>query len=428
MGIDMSGQNGNESVFTWAAPPLKFGVGALDEVGREAVALGARSCLVITDPGVRDTGIPDRIYEQLIADGVKAEVFGGVAVEPTDESIAEAVRFARQQDWDSYIAVGGGSAMDTAKAVNLLTTHPGELLDFVTAPIGGGKEPWLPLKPLIAVPTTAGTGSESTTICVIDFLGLHLKAGISHRRLRPSLAVIDPLTTVSMPPQVTASSGMDVLSHALESYTSVRFDAKPAPEDPMKRPAFCGSNPISDVWCEKALVLVGRNLRRAVMNGHDLEARYNMMLASTYAGTGFGNAGTHLPHANAYPIAGAVKNGYRSEGYPIMPMVPHGQAVSATAPSVFRWTYPGDPVRHLRAAELLSGQTFTSTDGADALAHVLSELMSDIGMPAGLRSFGYGEDDLGNLVDGAMKQTRQLAVVPRPVTRDALMGIFRESL
>ena len=424
----MSEQHGNETLFTWAAPALKFGSGALDEVGREIAALGAGSCLVITDAGVRDTGIPDRIREQLVAEGIKAEVFDGVGVEPTDESIDEAVRFARQQNWDSYIAVGGGSAIDTAKAVNLLTTHPGELLDFVTPPIGGGKEPWLPLKPLIAVPTTAGTGSESTTICVIDFLGLHLKAGVSHKSLRPVLAVVDPLTTLSLPSQVTAASGMDVLSHALESYTSVRFDAKPAPADPMKRPAFCGSNPISDVWCEMALGLVGRNLRRAVMNGRDIEARYNMTLASTYAGIGFGNAGTHLPHANAYPIAGAVKNGYQSEGYPVMPMVPHGQAVSATAPSVFRWTYPGDPVRHLRAAELLSGQTFTQTDGADALAHVLSELMSDIGMPDGLRSFGYDESDVDNLVDGAMKQTRQLAVVPRPVTREALAEIFTKSL
>ena len=189
---------------------------------------------------------------------------------------------------------------------------------------------------------------------------------------------------------MTAASGMDVLSHALESYTSVRFDAKPAPEDPTKRPAFCGSNPISDVWCEQALELVGRYLRRAVMNGRDLDARYHMALASTAAGTGFGNAGTHLPHANAYPVAGAVEN-YRAEGYPEMPMVPHGQAVSSTAAAVFRWTYPGDPGRHLRAAELLSGQTFTNTDGSEALAHVLSELMSDIGMPAGLRTFGYDE-------------------------------------
>jgi hydroxyacid-oxoacid transhydrogenase len=163
------------------------------------------------------------------------------------------------------------------------------------------------------------------------------------------------------------------------------------------------------------------------MNGRDLEARHHMMLASTYAGTGFGNAGTHLPHANAYPVAGAVRK-YRAEGYPEMPMVPHGQAVSATAAAVFRWTYPGDPVRHLKAAELLTGQTFTATDGAQALAHVLTELMTDIEMPRGLRSFGYDESDLDTLVDGTMKQTRQLAVVPRPVTPTALQGIFRESL
>lgn len=423
----MNHNHGNESVFTWGAPPLKFGTGALEEVGHEVAATGATTCLVITDPGVRATGIPDKVREYVSAAGVKAEVFDRVGVEPTDESIEEAIAFAREQEWDCFVAVGGGSAMDTAKAVNLLTTHPGELLDYVTPPIGGGHVPTAPLKPLIAIPTTAGTGSESTTICVIDFLGLHLKAGISHARLRPSLAIIDPLTTTSLPPQVTAASGMDVLSHSLESYTSVRFDAKPAHEDPMKRPAFCGSNPISDVWCEMSLSLVGRYLRRAVMNGRDLEARYHMMLASTYAGTGFGNAGTHLPHANAYPVAGAVKD-YHAEGYPEMLMVPHGQAVSSTAAAVFRWTYAGDPQRHLKAAELLSGQTFTATDGSDALAHVLSELMVDIEMPRGLRSFGYNESDIDTLVDGTMKQTRQLAVVPRPVTRSALTNIFRESL
>ena len=423
----MTGATANESVFTWAAPPLKFGAGAIDEIGAELAARGLTSCLILTDPGVRRTGFPDRILDQVQACGLKADLFDGVGVEPTDRSIDEAVGFARQQEWDCFVAVGGGSAIDTAKAVNLLTTHPGELLDYVTPPIGGGTAPWLPLKPLIAVPTTAGTGSESTTICVVDLLGLHLKAGVSHAALRPSLAVVDPRTTLSLPPSVTAASGMDVLAHALESYTSVAFDAKPAPEDPMRRPAFCGANPISDVWCETALSLVGRYLRRAVHSGRDLEARTRMMLASTAAGTGFGNAGTHLPHANAYPVAGGA-SGYRADGYPEMVMVPHGQAVAATAVEVFRWTYPGHPDRHLRAAELLSGRTFTTTDGADALAQVLTELMRDIGMPAGLRSFGYGEDDLDTLADGTLKQTRQLAVVPRTVDRAAVTGIFRRSL
>lgn len=203
----------------------------------------AKSCLILTDPGVRGTGIPDRALDSIRAAGVKSEIFDGVGVEPTDASIDEAVAYARQQEWDCFVAIGGGSAIDTAKAVNLLTTHPGELLDFVTPPIGAGKAPWLPLKPLIAVPTTAGTGSESTTICVVDLLGLHLKAGVSHPSLRPSLAVVDPRTTISLPSAVTAASGMDVLSHALESYTSVAFDAKPAPEDPMKRPAVLRLQP-----------------------------------------------------------------------------------------------------------------------------------------------------------------------------------------
>ncbi|WP_432788998.1 hydroxyacid-oxoacid transhydrogenase [Brevibacterium sp. K11IcPPYGO002] len=417
----------NESVFTWAAPPLKFGNGSLNELYSDIKTFGAQSCLIITDAHVRATGIPDDVVQQLEDEDISADIFDEVGIEPTNESIDYAVRWARQKEWDCYVAIGGGSVIDTAKAVNLLTTHPGELLDYVTPPIGEGTAPWLPLKPLIAVPTTAGTGSESTTICVIDFLDMHLKAAISHARLRPSMAIVDPLTTVSLPAQVTAASGMDVLSHALESYTSVAFDAKPAPNDPTKRPAFCGSNPISDIWCEQALRLVGRNLRKAVMNGRDINARSQMAMASASAGTGFGNAGTHLPHANAYPIAGAVEN-YQAEGYPEMVMVPHGQAVSATAPAVFRWTYPADPDRHLRAAELLSGQTFTRTDGADALAHVLSELMRDIDMPSGLRTFGYTEDNIDELVDGTLKQTRQMAVVPRPVTREALTGIFRESL
>ncbi len=416
----------NESVFTWAAPPLKFGVGALDEVGAEAGARGARSALVLTDSRVADTGIPARVRASLESAGLEADVYDRVGVEPTDDSIAEAVDYARTRDWDCFVAVGGGSSIDTAKAVNLLTTHDGQLLDFVTPPIGRGRRPTTPLKPLIAVPTTAGTGSESTTICVVDLLSMHLKAGVSHPALRPSLAVVDPTTTVTLPPEVTAASGMDVLSHALESYTSVRFDAKPAPNDPMTRPAFCGSNPISDVWCEMALKLVGANLRQAVMNGRDMEARTQMALASTYAGTGFGNAGTHLPHANAYPIAGAVK-AYKAVGYPEMPMVPHGQAVSVTAPQVFRWTYPGDPQRHLRAAELLSGRRFTTVDGAEALASTLRDLMRDIGIPSSLRDFGYVESDVDELVGGSMKQTRQLSVVPRPVTAEALGEIFRAS-
>lgn len=417
----------NESVFTWSASPLKFGLGALDEIGADVAATGAGSCLVVTDAGVRSTGTPDRVYRALQKAGLDVSMFDAVAIEPTDRSIAEAVAHARSLPWDCLVAVGGGSVIDTAKAINLLTTHPGELIDYITPPIGNGTSPWLPLKPLVAVPTTAGTGSESTSICVVDLLDLHLKAGLSHPSLRPTLAVVDPATTISLPAEVTAASGMDVLSHALESYTCVRYDRRAAPTDGISRPAFCGANPISDIWCERALELVGQYLRRAVMNGRDVEARYFMALASTAAGSGFGNAGTHLPHANAYPIAGAAQN-YRATGYPAMPMVPHGQAVAATAAAVFRWTYPSDPARHLRAAQLLSGRSMTAADGANALPEVLTDLMRDIEMPQTLRAFGYGDEDVDVLVEGTLKQTRQLAVVPRPVSRPALVNIYRESL
>ncbi|NKQ52295.1 iron-containing alcohol dehydrogenase [Amycolatopsis sp. K13G38] len=418
---------GNDGVFTWAAPPLKFGVAALDEIGLDARTLGLRDVLLVTDAGVRETGVPDRVRDTVQACGVKCEVFDGVAVEPTDVSIADAVSRARERPWDGLIAVGGGSAIDTAKAVNLLATHGGDLLDYVTPPVGAGKAPPAPLKPLIAVPTTAGTGSESTAIAVVDLLSARIKAGVSHPWLRPALAVVDPQVTVSLPPEVTAASGMDVLSHALESYTAIRFDTRAAPAEAGKRPAFSGANPISDGWCEQALRLVGRYLRAAVFNGRDLEARYHMALASTCAGTGFGNAGTHLPHAAAYPIAGMV-DAYQPAGYPAMPMVPHGQAVAITAPAVFEWTYPAGPDRHLRAAELLTGETFSRADGAQVLPSVLRELMTDIEMPTRLRAFGYGEDDVEALIDGTLRQTRQLGVVPRPVTREALARILRACL
>lgn len=416
-----------ESVFTWAAPPLKFGEGALDEIGGDARTLGMTRCLVLTDPRVARTGIPDRVCAHVRAAGVSCEVYDEVVVEPTDVSIGSAVSWARHGGWDGFIAVGGGSVIDTAKAVNLLTTQPGELTDYIVPPLGAGRTPAAPLSPLIAVPTTAGTGSESTTICVVDLLSLHLKAGISHAALRPSLAVVDPLVTYSLPPEVTASSGMDVLCHAVESYTAKPFDARPKAADPTARPAFCGGNPISDHWCEKAIELVAAGLRRAVADGDDREARYTMALASTYAGTGFGNAGTHLPHANAYPIAGAVRD-YQAGGYPEMPMVPHGQAVSATAPAVFRWTYDADPVRHQRVASLLTGTVVTAADGPGVVAEAMDALCRDIGMPKGLRAFGYDESDVPVLVDGTLKQTRQMSVVPRDVDRAALEGIFTASL
>lgn len=417
----------NETVFTWAAPPIKFGAGALEELGWDVASLGAHRCLLLSDPGVAATGLAERASDILRKADLEVQLYSDVAVEPTDESVEQAAQFARGSNWDALVALGGGSVIDTAKAVNLLITQPGELMEYVAAPVGAGRPLEEKVLPLVAVPTTAGTGSESTTICVIDLLGLRLKAGISHRSLRPVFALIDPLTTITLPPEVSAACGIDVLSHALESYTAKPFDARPRISSPAQRVAFAGANPISDLWCEQAIKLVGSNLRKVVCNGYDLSARTAMMLASSYAGIGFGNAGTHLPHANAYPVAGLVQD-YRAHGYPEMPMVPHGQAVGSTAIPSFRFTYPADPDRHLRAASLLSGRSADPDMGEEALPEALRSLMADIDMPMGISTFGFGEADVPALVEGTMKQQRQLAVVPRPVSPQALERIYKESL
>lgn len=440
MSTDARVELAEETIFTWGAPPLKFGAGAVDEVGFELTQFGAKRVLILTDSTINAGGVPQRIAESLSAHGIASEIFDGVHIEPTDDSLDRAAGYAREQGpWDGFIAVGGGSAIDTAKAVNLITTDGGVLMDYINEPIGRAMAPRGPLKPLIAIPTTAGTGSESTAMCVLDVLSMKVKTGISHWRLRPSLAIIDPLLTMTLPSEVTAAAGMDIVGHAVESYTArwfTTFDRK----TPEQRVTYCGSNPVSDLWCERALQLIAGSFRAAVLDGSNLEARGNMMLAATYAGMGFGNAGVHLPHANAYPIAGLVQH-YHPAGYPQdEAMVPHGQAVSLTAPEAFRFSFESAPQRHLRAAELLDpgrskrdklakqNKQEKLTDASEQLPAALTNLMRDIGIPNGIGAVGYTEADIPSLVSGTMKQQRLLATCPRPVSEDDVARIFANSI
>jgi alcohol dehydrogenase class IV len=415
-------------VFTYGSPSLKFGAGASDEIGYDLSTYDVERVLVITDPGVAATGHPQRVAAQMSSFGIEARVFDGVHVEPTDVSMATAVDFAREHGpWDAFVAVGGGSAIDTAKAVNLLTSNPGELMDYVNAPVGRSRAPEHSLKPLVAVPTTTGTGSESTTVCVLDVLSLKVKTGISHPRLRPTLAVVDPRLTLSQPAGVTAACGMDILCHALESFTARPFASyeRKAPE---QRVPYCGSNPIADMWSEKATALLATSFRQAVQHGDDEDAREGMALAATFAGMGFGNAGVHIPHANAYPIAGRVKD-FHPADYPAdEPMVPHGMAVSLTAPEAFRFTFDAAPDRHVRAAELLDPGADRTDDLRDFLPQVLTRLMNDIGIPNGIGAVGYDAGDIGDLVDGTLKQQRLLATAPKEPTEDDLAMILKGSL
>ena len=356
----------HETVFTYGAPGLKFGPGASDEIGYDLTQYAVRRVLVITDPGVAATGHPQRVADQMARFGIEAAVFDGAHVEPTDASLEAAIAHARETGpWDAYVAVGGGSSIDTAKAVNLLTSNDGTLMDYVNAPVGGARAPERPLKPLVAVPTTTGTGAESTTICVLDVLALKVKTGISHARLRPTLAVVDPALTLSQPAGVTAAAGMDILCHALESYTArpyTSYDAK----QPHERVPYCGANPISDLWSEHALQLLAPVVpaaRCATATTPTRAVRWRSRRRWPASASATPGCTSRTPTPTRSP-GGSVTS--TPTGYPTdEPLVPHGMAVSLTAPEAFRWTFASDPARHLRAAALLDPDH--GHEGPDAL-------------------------------------------------------------
>ncbi|HXX77007.1 MAG TPA: hydroxyacid-oxoacid transhydrogenase [Ktedonobacteraceae bacterium] len=418
----------NETVFTMEMTPIKFGPGSTDEVAYDLKRLAVKTVLIVTDRTMMKLGPPERVQKLLEESGIKSEIYDDVHVEPTDQSFEAIAAYVKGRDYDGFVAIGGGSSIDSAKAANLLSCYPAPVMDYINKPIGKGIPVPGPLKPLVALPTTAGTGAETTANAIMDVLALKVKTGISHRYLRPSLAIIDPLNTVTLPPMATAYPGFDVLTHALESYTSRPYDTRPR-HKPEERPVYIGSNPVSDLWCEKALEYTGRYLRRAVLNGMDVEARTYMALASTYAGIGFGNAGVHVPHAIAYPVAGMVKN-FSPPDYPQEePMIPHGLSVIITAPSTFRWTYPVNPERHIRAAQLLGADVngLTSDEMPEILSRTLLSLMRDTDIPNGLTELGYGEADVSPLIEGTLKQQRLLVNCPRSVGAEELQHVIQQS-
>ncbi len=420
----------NEAIFTMDASSIKFGPGATREVGEDLRALGAKRVMLVTDPRLASSEAVMTAFDALETANVDAVLFDSVHVEPTDTSFKEAIGFAQHGNFDAYLAVGGGSSMDTAKAANLYATYPNDFLAYVNPPIGRGEPVPGKLKPLIAIPTTAGTGSETTGVAIFDLHEIHAKTGIAHRALRPTLGIVDPDNTRDLPPMIAACSGFDVLSHAIESYTAMPYYERAAPDEPKMRPAYQGANPISDIWAERTIKMVAEYLVRSVQDPTDREARSQMMLAATFAGIGFGNAGVHLPHGMSYPVSGMAKD-YSPEGYPKdHALIPHGMSVILNAPSVFRWTAPAAPKRHLQAAAWLGADTrgATDDDAGTILAAKLIDLMRKTGMPNGLRAVGFDESHLDDLVTGAVPQHRVTKLSPRPITPDDLRELFRGAL
>jgi hydroxyacid-oxoacid transhydrogenase len=419
-----------ETAFAMDTASIKYGPGVTREVGYDMVALGARRVMVVTDPILAGTEPVAVALSSLRTKGIDAVLYDQVRVEPTDFSLKQAIQFAKDGDFDGYVAVGGGSSIDTAKAANLYATHPAEFLTYVNPPIGRGQPPPGPLNPLIAVPTTAGTGSETTGVAIFDLLEMEAKTGIAHRSLRPVLGIVDPDNTRTMPKMLAACTGLDVLTHALESLTTLPYHRRPAPESPAARPVYQGANPISHIWASQAIEMVAHSLPRTVADPGDNAARGQMLMAASFAGIGFGNAGCHLPHGMSYPVSGMVRD-YMPEGYPLdSPIIPHGMAVVLNAPAVFRFTAPSNPPLHLYAARLLGADVSEASpeDAGELLASAIADLMRRVGMPNGLSAVGYGPEDVDRFVAGTLPQHRVTKLSPRPAGDEELRHLFLESM
>lgn len=419
-----------ETAFAIDTSSIKYGSGVTQEVGFDMRSLGCQRVMVVTDPEMASKESVNITLSSLRKESVDAVLFDRVRIEPTGGSLRTAISAASEGKFDGFVAVGGGSSIDTAKVANLYSTYPAEFLTYVNAPIGLGRPVPGPLKPLAAIPTTTGTGSETTGVAIFDLEEIQAKTGISHRRLRPTVGLVDPENTKTLPAMVIACSGLDVLCHGLESFTAISFSQRLKSDTPGMRPSYQGSNPISDVWSLKAIEMVSKNIERAVNDLGDHEARSNMLLAATFAGVGFGNAGCHLPHGMSYPVSGMVR-GYIPDGYPKdHPIIPHGMSVALNAPAVFRFTAPSNLERHFQAAKVLGADTRWASldDAGDVLSTEIITLMRKIHMPNGLKSVGFNNDDGLSLAKGTVPQHRVTKLSPREANEDDLRGLFLDSM
>src|SRR5438552_7917405 len=427
---DFSLTDASDKAFTVGMPTFTFGHGCLGEAGDQARELGLRRVALFTDAALRDSAHVATVSSSLAAAGVDVVIYDAVVVEPTAASFKAAAKFATEGGFDGYVSVGGGSVMDTCKAANLYATYPAEFMTYVNAPIGAGQKVPGPVKPHIACPTTAGTGSETTGIAIFNLTEINAKTGIISRRLIPTVALIDPDVTRTLGKNVMAASGFDCMSHALESLTARAWPRRQNPARGASRPVSQGANPFSDALASEALKAVGKFLVRAVNDATDAEARTELMYAATQAGIAFNAAGCHLPHGLSYAVSGLARD-FHVPGYPEgKTLVPHGMAVLLNNPSFRRYTAPCAPERHIRAAACLGGETRDASpeDAGEALAGRVIELMRAAGMPNGLAELGFGSEDIDALANGAEPQYRVIRNAPKEVSRDDLKSLFGSAM
>lgn len=417
--------------FTVEMPRVTYGRGTLRETGPRAHGRGIRRAALFTDPFLADSASVATARASLKTAGVDHAVFSEVCIEPTDRSVSAAAAFLADGGFDGVVSVGGGSVMDTAKGAMVYARYPASFRTYFAAPAGDGVAIPGPVLPHLACPTTVGTGAEMTGLAVIRLLELNTKFVLASRHILPVEAIIDPACGDSLPAAVVASSGFDLLSHALETYTARAYTRWPAVAAPDARPMIQGANPWSDLGAREALKLVGRYLERGVADARDYEARDALSWAASLAGMAFGNCGTHLPHAFSYAVTHLVRQ-YRAPHYPggDGPFVPHGMSVIVNAPAAIRFTACAAPERHLQAAACLGADVRDAApdDAGEVVAERIVALMRATGMPNGLGGVGFDAADAAALAASALRQRRAIGNAPRALDADAAAGIFAAAM
>ena len=423
------GGNGADT-FTVEMPRLTFGRGCLLELGERIKARGVGRAAVITDRFLSGSRHMERALRSLDEAGVEHAVFDEILIEPSDVSVMEACRFLTGGDFDGVVSVGGGSVMDTAKAAMVYARYPAGFSTYFAPPIGAGVPVPGPVLPHIACPTTSGTGSEMTGLSVIRLMEHDTKYVLASRFILPDEALVDPACTDTLPARVMASTGFDLLSHAIECYTARAYTQWDKIQSPDGRPMIQGANPWSDLHAREALRIADGYLVRGVADSGDHEARDRLMWAATLAGMAFGNSGTHLPHAFSYGVTNRMHD-VVTDDYPVpSPFVPHGISVILTSPAVFRFTAEAAPHRHLEAAACLGADARDATpaDAGEIVATRIVELMRATQMPNGLQGIGFAASDAVALADAVMNQRRAIGNAPRETTRDDAAHIFENAM
>jgi hydroxyacid-oxoacid transhydrogenase len=417
--------------FTIAIPKVTFGRGCLAEAGARARGLGMSRVALFTDRILRQGPYVASVLDSLRAAGLDTAVFDEITIEADDASVERGAAFIAEGNFDGIVSVGGGSVMDTAKASMLYGLHPvDDFLDYFAPPLGAGKPITGKMLAHIACPTTSGTGSECTSISVLRINHLQTKFVLANPVLMAEEALIDPTCCASLPAMVVASTGFDLLCHALECFTAKAYTRWVKVEDPGKRTLIQGANPWSDLGARKALEIAGEYLVRGVNDASDLEARDQLMWGASLAGMAFGNSGTHLGHALSYGITHLMQD-ITTDGYAVQsPFVPHGISVAVSAPAIFRYTAEAAPERHFEAAGYLQSdlQDATPEDSGEALATRLIELMRKTGVPNGLSGVGFGPEDVPALAASTSRQVRAIANSPRETNLVDIENIYAAAI